>query len=218
MILFSAASVTQTFKLIDTLVFPDHLTLLLRGFVLPALTSAIYIFLYPYPAKFVFGFTRRRQKEINNLRSQIENETPLTLEESRKIRAEVAQIENDHSQELDHNSREIDRLKNEINELRSAPTETSVKASAEPSITLEPTQLELLRMVEKFKGNAPEKSLIIESKESQVKTEYDLGELVDNKLLTRTYDNNEDDYVFKFTHTGRSYLLTHGNKKKQNNS
>jgi hypothetical protein len=212
-ILFSSASITQTFKMIDTLAFPNSSALFLRGFLFPALTAAVYIFLYPYPAKFVFGFTRRRQKEINDLRRTIEDETPLTLEESRKIRAVVAQIENEHSQEIDRKNREIDRLKSEIDGLSSPPIESSPKTSLEPSLALDPRQLAMLRLIEKLMGRAPESVLLEKSKHSKVKNEYDLGELVNFGLLTRKYDAAEQDYVFEFTHKGRTYLVTHSNEK-----
>lgn len=87
-ILFSAASVTTTFKLVDSTAFPDTYTVFTQGLAFPMLTAMAYIFIYPYPAKFVYGFTGRRQREINELRRLIDNETPLTLEESRAIRAE----------------------------------------------------------------------------------------------------------------------------------
>jgi len=80
-ILFSSASVSQTFALIDKIAFPTFWALVLNGILLPILTAVAYIFAYPYPAKYVYEFTRRRQKEINEVRQRIEDETLLTIEE-----------------------------------------------------------------------------------------------------------------------------------------
>lgn len=208
-ILFSSATVTQTFKMIDAYIFPNSWTLMLRGVLFPVLTATAYIFLYPYPAKFVYGFTRRRQKEINDLRQKIEDETPLTLEESRTIRAEVTRIENEHSQEIDRKNREIDRLKNEIKEHQSLQTAIVPSVTEQSSVTVEPSQMAILRLVEKLQGKALEKVLINQSGDAQIKTEYDLGELVRKELLTRRYHSPNRDHIYEFTHAGRTYLVTH---------
>ncbi|HEY8095736.1 MAG TPA: hypothetical protein VIE65_06515, partial [Methylobacter sp.] len=48
---------------------------------------------------FVYAFTRNRQKEIHDIRRRIEDQTPLTIEESRKIRSDAIRKEDEHSQE-----------------------------------------------------------------------------------------------------------------------
>lgn len=209
-ILFSLASVTKTFELIDSVAFPDTSTLLLRGAIFPALTAAIYIFLYPYPAKFVFEFTRNRQKEINDIRRRIEDETPLTLEESRKIRSELHRREKEHVEEIDRKDEEIGRLKAEIASLRSPPTLTPVKKKPITASTIsvtENSQLGVLKLIEKAGGKMWQKSILDQNKNSKMKTEYDLGELERLKLLKKNFDPMHSDYSFEFTHEGRGYLL-----------
>ena len=110
-ILFSYASVSHTFVLVDTIVFPSIWLLIFNGVLFPAATTFAYIFVYPYPAKYVYEFTRHRQKEINEVRQRIEDETLLTIEESRKIRAEVIQTEKAHQEIVDRLNGEISRLK-----------------------------------------------------------------------------------------------------------
>ncbi|MDX1366806.1 hypothetical protein [Pseudomonas sp.] len=207
-ILFSAENVIKTFELIDIIVFPDIKTTLLKGLLYPAITSAAYIFLYPYPAKYVYEFSRNRQREISEIKRRIEEETPLTLEESRRIRSELARIESEHTEQLDRKDREIERLKlqpanNESDHTIDKPTQAAPQAE-EPLVE---SQLRILRHVEKLDGKAPEKKLIQISSESQTKTEYDLGELVNKGLLSRNFRGAANDYVYTFTHSGRSYLL-----------
>lgn len=208
-ILFSAASVSQTFRLVDSVAFPDISSLLVKGIFLPALTSAAYIFAYPYPAKFVYEFTRRRQKDINDIRRRIDDETPLTLEESRKIRSDLLRIGIEHEQELDRKNIEIERLKAEVGLLRSSTEQTNSKSPNETPLTLEPTQLAILRLVEQLKGVAPESTILAKSAQSKVKTEFDLGELVRMKLLKKEYDGRQSGYYYEFTHAGRGVLLAH---------
>lgn len=206
-ILFSPENVVKTFELIEVIVFPDAEAMLLKGLLYPAITSAIYIFLYPYPAKYVYEFSRKRQREIAEIKRRIEEETPLTIEESRRIRAELARVESEHTEQLDKKDREIERLKSQLSSHEAAKTNDSPKAPLKTQTTIEDSQLEILRLVEKHDGKAPEKALLKESEHSQVKTEFDLGELVNRGLIERSYRSGIRDYLYTFTHAGRSYLL-----------
>jgi len=211
-ILFSSASVLRTFELVETIAFPSLSAVLLKGILFPVLTAGVYIFLYPYPAKYVYEFSRMRQKEINDIRRRIEEETPMTIEQSRKIKSDLARIEAELSEQIDRKDREIERLKAQLANLQSQEQEDpSTEGSTSSASSIEPSQLFMLRLVEKLKGRAPEKVLVQRGTQSQVKTEYDLGELVRNGLLKRNYGSAESDYVYTFTHTGRSYLITHAN-------
>nr|AEK77419.1 hypothetical protein [Stutzerimonas stutzeri] len=173
-ILFSSESVVKTFELIEIIVFPDVKVMLLKGLLYPAITSAIYIFLYPYPAKYVYEFSRKRQREIAEIKRRIEEETPLTIEESRRIRAELARIESEHTEQLDKKDREIERLKSQLSSHESAKTNDSPKAPLKTQTTIEDSQLEILRLIEKHDGKRRRRALLKESEHSQVKTEFDL--------------------------------------------
>jgi hypothetical protein len=209
-ILFSSTPLIETFDLIKSISFPDTSAVLLKGIVLPGLTAAIYIFVYPYPAKFVYEFTRNRQKEINDIRRRIEDETPLTLEESRRIRSELHRTEKEHREEIDSKSSEIERLKAEIASLRSSPklpnpTNDARARAIKPD--LEKSQVSMLRLIEKAGGKAFQKEIIAQSKQTKMKTEFDLGELERLGLLKKDYESLRTDYRFEFTHAGRAYLL-----------
>ncbi len=88
MIVLSANTVTTTLDLIQRVAFPDWQAMLFRGAILPLASALLYILGYPYPARWVNGFVLRQQRANNKQRSQIEEETPLTLEESNALRAE----------------------------------------------------------------------------------------------------------------------------------
>lgn len=206
-ILFSSASVSQTFALIDTIAFPTTLSLVLNGVLLPTLTAVAYIFAYPYPAKYVYEFTRRRQKEINEVRQRIEDETLLTIEESRNIRAEAFQTEKAHQEIVDRLNGEISRLKLEMTNAQIEPSPEQFNTTNYSKQELTPTQLALLKLLEKAGGKQEEDNLIGFSNESKVKTEFDLGELVKLKLIKKSYDQRTGDYVYEFLHEGRRTLL-----------
>ena len=206
-ILFSSASVSQTFLLIDKIAFPTVWSLALNGVLLPILTAVTYIFVYPYPAKYVYEFTRHRQKEINAVRQRIEDETPLTIEESRIIRAEVFQTEKAHQEIVDRLNGEISRLKLDfaIPIIERTPEQPNTNNFSKQDLT--PTQLALLKLLEKAGGKQREDDLIHSSKESKVKTEFDLGELVKLGLLQKSFDHRKDAFVYEFLHEGRRILL-----------
>lgn len=206
-ILFSDASVSQTFKLIDSVAFPTKWSLVIKGVLLPAITAAVYIFIYPYPAKFVYEFTRRRQKEINEVRQRIEDETPLTIEESRKIRADAKQTEKKYEETVDLLNSEISRLKDELANLIPKP---SPEIASDEILSVQPidsAQLALLKLLEKHNGHEAEGILVGLSNQSKIEAEFNLGELVSMKVLKKNYDQNIGDYSYEFTHEGRRLLL-----------
>lgn len=211
-ILFSAEGVAKTFELIDVIVFPDVQSVLLKGVVYPLVTSALYIFIYPYPARYVYEFSRTRQREISEIKRRIEEETPLTIEESRRIRSELARIESEYAEQLDRKNREVERLKSQISNNGSEILNTTPEASPQETVSIESSQLSILRLIETLEGKGPEKVIIRKSSDSQTKTEFDLGELVRKNLLKRDYRSASSDYIYTFTHEGRSCLLANSDK------
>jgi hypothetical protein len=114
LVVLSGASVHEKFYLIDKVVFPGGWETGLKVFILPLFTALLYLFVYPFPAKKVYEFTRKRQREILDIRRQIEGETPLTVEDSRRVRTELAKAEQNYFSELDRKDREIEKLKGQI--------------------------------------------------------------------------------------------------------
>ncbi len=206
-ILFSAATVSQTFALIEKYVYPDSMAIMTRGVLYPLITAAAYIFIYPYPARFIYAFTLRRQREINETKQRIADETPLTLEESRRIRAEYIEHER-------KNNEQIQRLNEEVARLNAA-LDSGTKPEAKPELSaadklydrLEPTEVFILRALEEIGSPALESELIKTSPEPKIKTEFAIGELERRKLLHRNFDQDRRGYTLQFTHDGRRALL-----------
>jgi hypothetical protein len=206
-ILFSSTGVTQTFALIQAISFPDAWSILTRGIAYPLFSAGAYVFLYPYPARFIYEFTLRRQREINQTKQRISDETPLTLEESQKLRAEFVARERAHNDQVQRLNEEVARL-NAALDLKTNPSPAPELSPAERMYdSLELGQLRLLQVVETSNGPMLESELVKASKESRVKTEYDIGELVRRKLLHRDFDQSKRGYTVEFTHSGRKALL-----------
>jgi len=207
-ILFSATTVSQTFDLVERLAFPDWTAIVMRGLILPLLTAVGYIFIYPYPARFIYEFNLHRQREIAQTKQRIADETPLTLEESRRIRADYVDRERKNKEVVEELNEQIARLNAALDAAKEAPETPAELSSAERLYDkLEPSQFFLLHILEKAGSPALEKELIEKSPEPTVKTEFDIGELERRKLLHRNYDASRRGYTLEFTHAGRRALL-----------
>jgi hypothetical protein len=206
-ILFSDASVTGTFTLVDQVAFPNFSTALLRGILFPLISACVYVFLYPYPARYMYEFSLRRQREINQTKQRISEETPLTLEESRRLRTEYVEAERRHVEIVQRLNEEIARL-NEAVEARGKKNELIPLTGPEKFYDkLDETQLELLRLLEKTGGESTETDLVQQSPDTRVKTEFNIGELERRKLISRNFSNRAKTYQIAFTHEGRRVLL-----------
>lgn len=209
-VIFSGESVDNKFRLIHDAIFPTLQDAATRGAALPLVTALIYIFLYPYPAKFVYTFTRKRQREILEVRRKIENETPLTIEDSRRIRSDLARAEQDFYSELDRKEREIERLKSQLTSQASEvmPSSAEIRPSSTKKSKRTPKELiDMLQALDSEGGTATESELISASNLARIEAEYNLGELVRMELATSFYSNNQHDTVYSFTHSGRAALL-----------
>lgn len=216
MILASANSVTVTLKLVKDIAFPGEWDWALTGFLYPALATAAYIFLYPYPARFVYGYLRYQQKKQNRVRQKIDDETVLTQEESRKVYAEIEQQRRQAEQLQSQSNQEIQRLRltissleRELSEARSA-TEPSQEVTAEADRRVAEIQVRLTRAIA-TKARMAELYGRIAAKENSIKTlveEYlfpelrsillklhQSGRFVNAKSLRTDLDMSEDNFL-----------------------
>jgi hypothetical protein len=119
-VLFSGMKMADKFSYIDTILYGDLHTRIVLLAVGPLITAAVALFVYPYPARWVFRFWRNRQRELKQIRQQIEDATPLTVEESKQIRRQVIEIQLDYEKQLSQRAEEIGRLKQLMNDQKDA--------------------------------------------------------------------------------------------------
>jgi len=215
LVLTSSASVEEKFEIIGSQIFCSTDDYLLNGLLYPAITTLLYIFIYPYPARWVYSYSRNRQRELKEVRQQIDDETPLTKEESRAVRREALNIEITLQTEIDRRDHDIQRLKEEIESLSNVTTiqsSTTEEVDTPPNKAVPPNeeQMELLRIIAKYADWIPEQNVISSSSQTRVKTEFNLGELVRDKYLARDYRNKNKAYCLNLTHAGRAALVSTG--------
>ena len=140
LVLFSSMPVAEKFTFIDSHIFDSYQGIFLHGMLYPLITTLLLIFVYPFPAKFVYEYWRTRQRELKEIQQRIDDETPLTREEARELRHETLNARLEFEQELERRSDEITRLKETIKDLQ--PREkTEVDRSPRKSAKSAPTKV-----------------------------------------------------------------------------
>ena len=84
--IFSEGSFETKFDYIDSHLYSSQPCFWLLTLIYPLLGSLIYIFVLPYPARFVFGFSLNRKIELRQMKLTKEKATLLSQEDSNKLR------------------------------------------------------------------------------------------------------------------------------------
>lgn len=117
-ILFSKNSVLETFYLINKISFPNWQSQIWDGVLIPLAWTMAYIFLYPYPAKYIYTAWSKAQQGINDIKRKFDDERLLSAAESRSLIEEYRQIRSKNNViEVEHRG-EIEAKDKEILELR----------------------------------------------------------------------------------------------------
>lgn len=97
--IFSGESLANKFEVINTLFQPIDTGFflvsgaLVHGFIYPVIATLSYIYLYPRLAKPVYKHSLKKQIELREVKQEEESNRLLTLEESRDIYREMAEVE-----------------------------------------------------------------------------------------------------------------------------
>lgn len=132
----SSATAEKKFQLIDAL-FSDPLSVYLRGGLYPLLTALAIIFLYPYPARFIYRFSRQQHQQLKVIQTEIDDSTPMTKDEAKKLRRESLARSEELEAQLEKVRLESTHLKERIVELQremSPGTEESASISSGKSV------------------------------------------------------------------------------------
>lgn len=223
-ILVSAASVSQTFKLVETHVFPTTWSVILYGIALPLVSACIYLFGYPYPARWVYRKVRGHARALDDIRKEYDGMELLSLEKSRKLRAEIAVADAAHKVEVDRLNEVIAELKavqeklaeNQVglnDEQRSKVTATQPDSMLpfpeRVDDDLSEEMILVLRIFEVVNERLVEDQILQHSGLGSVSTKFALGELVNQGLLKHT-PRRGSSAVYELTHEGRRQLLSMG--------
>lgn len=118
LIVFSGMSSHEKIIYIDMNLFPNFMAMLTHGIILPLVTSLLLIFVYPIPAEFIYKHVKIQQRRLKEIQQSIDDESPLSKEQARKIRKESLEIQLKYDNEIDAKTSENARLKAMISELQ----------------------------------------------------------------------------------------------------
>jgi hypothetical protein len=203
--IFSDLKLNEKLDFIDTVLFPNTSAYIYHGLLYPLATTAFIIFIYPFPAKWTFQFWRKRQRELRIIRQTIDDETPLTLEESRELRKQMLQ------QKIEYGD-EIKRKDEEIELLRKAPktpqkTESPVPATPKPRFELPSECIEILGLMAKGDGRIGEEPLFSKISKPKVAVQSFIDILTQKNLISREKVPGEQVWYYILTQTGRAAVM-----------
>ncbi|WP_155759626.1 hypothetical protein [Vibrio natriegens] len=89
----------------------------LQGMLFPFLTSMAYLFVFTYPAEWVYRFSLGRQSLLNKLKNEKQENELLTLEQSKVIRNQLAETEKQFDEQIERKDRAIELRDKEIEKL-----------------------------------------------------------------------------------------------------
>lgn len=120
LIVISGISVMEKLVFIDLNIFPNVRSVIVQGVALPLVTSLLLIFVYPKPAEFIYRHVKLNQRRLKEIQQSIDDESPISKEQARKIRRESLENQLKYEAELDSKTSENVRLKELIAELQMA--------------------------------------------------------------------------------------------------
>lgn len=178
------------------------------AFAVPFIGTLVFIFLYPYPARYVYEFWRKQQKLLKEVRQKIDDEMPVTKEEAKELRRSLQRLEDEYQREINNRSAEIQRLREQLHDLQEPMTKKAVtyavpkqtpRLSTPKEFTPTATQLELLKQIAETGVNGLSRSAILNgTKQSVTMTDFDIGEL-QGSGLTHITDSGAGGAVYGVT-------------------
>lgn len=205
LVLLSDEKVLEKIRIIDEVLYRTDYQILFNGILYPLLSALIYIFIYPYPAKFIFSFYKKKQTEIISVKKEIENGILLTLEESFNIRSKIDKLEHEYENVIKRKDEEIEKLKTFSQNDHSLDNDNSVKNSS--NFTINGDQLYLLDSIERSdKSNLEDYIDGYNDPEGDRVVKYHINELERNGLITVERDDFDIEN-YEVTPNGRAYLV-----------
>jgi len=157
LVVFSSMNVLEKISYIENQIDDGLIIFFLNKLVFPLLIAVGLLYGYPYPAKKVFEFTRRKQNELNDLKKKIDDEAIISRKDHFRVKEnmyrEIKRIKDDN-----------DRLEEEIDHMRNGYQQK------------EDENIELQRKLDKAKA-------IIESGEKEPVS----NELIEEALFKQSY-------------------------------
>lgn len=98
--------------------YPSPADYALHFIFYPALSAALYIFIYPYPAFYAYKVWGKYEKNMQSEKERRSKNQLLTREQSFKILTKIAQLESEYEKMIADRDEKIEALTNTVSELQ----------------------------------------------------------------------------------------------------
>lgn len=132
------------FSYVQNHLYPDSLSVVIWGVLVPLATALAYIIIYPHPSRWVYEYALKQSRENRKIRHKVEDETPLSVDESRKIIAERHSEAARYEAELDQKDTALKQCRALIKELE--------ERMAQQAIDLESAREDAKKFLEQMSG------------------------------------------------------------------
>lgn len=113
LLIFDSQDFYQKVAYISGTLYPDALQSFYKLFAIPTAWAVLFILAYPWPSRWAYQYWMGQQKRLKEIKVKIENETPLTVQESRELRQQLTVLEEQFDKEIQARDKEIKFLKRE---------------------------------------------------------------------------------------------------------
>lgn len=189
--------VLDKFKIIDASIYPQFIDKVFIGLVYPLILTLIYIFIIPYFTKFVYKYSHQKQKELKEIKQKIDEATPMSKEQSKKILEDFKNLEDKYYSLLHKND---NNNNNFFDGITTSTISNNIKID-------EYSKQILLHLAESPNSYLSASSINGTFEEVKSKTDYYLEELNNNQFIANKYDNNLKENTYEIYQKGREYLV-----------
>lgn len=220
----------EKYDMMDKAICASFLGLLSQWLILPLTTALLYIFLYPWPARWIYSYSKKQQMKINQLKNEIEGNRLLTFEESSMISLEIEALKEEYQRESEKLNLTITTLRTELKKAEKAKSHLISQQNAEKDsqvknpneIAFKPTGLNSNSSVDTTKQEYNETELMnkillligIRGNLTKTDAQNRLGiesniftDYLFDKLESRGFINLVSDSQITLSKTGREYLV-----------
>jgi hypothetical protein len=218
-ILLSTKKVEDKFSYIENILYSDVWSLLSCGLLYPLFTSLIFIFAFPYPEKFIYKFWHARQKELKEAKQTIDDETPLTKEESRKIKRNAFNLEIEYDKSIAKKDIEIKNLREMIENHDLIPKAVNTGTFGLSSDTnklnddeevLDDDSKQIIKILSENKGSMTIGEIINEVEFDKLSTEFLIENMAGPYLDTNTNEIDNSENIVKLRRQGKKVARDEG--------
>ena len=210
-VLLGDGTYKEKLEFVSTMLYPSAESLVRLWGVYPLVTALLFIFIYPWPARWVYAYSANQRRRLRELRREIEGDELITAEEARRLRVSHAALE----LEFDANLRAMQQDRD---------TQREVAAQVEARrASLEKERDEMMRRLgEQLRPNTSKSDRdasfgsLMPPNAQQRTDDFMRGagqpdkESLVNTLWRLTFDPNQGEQGWKSIHLGRDGQVTAG--------